>query len=886
MNSSGLYNRGESPFEIDDSKLLDDAISTVIGNPEIKSTIAELQNPIDLAAKVKEHRRNILHNIADPLNRARTLGDRLNEELITSDEFLTNLVSASAGLRSAQRAIRDALSGSAGRTTQPYEVLLANAREYRATAESVLASGVERHFKAVLRAVTPPSAASASEDFRADLEIELAGLKEVRHQIDEMARRRFAQLVPPARSQLGFRALEGQWEAAVHELSQTIELTVQSFVLTDLNSELAQQYNTRMRVRSAEGLRERLTREKVVRTPAYDQLDVMMRQRQGGSFGISGPRGVGKTTLIEFFTKLDGVRDKDGPEEKQALGAQVSAPVQYDREEFVLHLHATLCRKIIGSDGDRALDAPNSEESRIRIPLVAHIGMTFVGSVFLVAATALLVHAFAVPPVPTDLQVWGGVSASAVAAGLLGYLMAVTFALLIDVVAQPRASSVEFAAWQGPSVRRLYLASRLFLPVAAAGAALFVLAPSWDGTWTFLLGAVTGAAGLSVLSVTAGPLVLRRSLSESSVGLLLSHAACSASLVEAAVDELRRIRYQQSFSSERSMAGRVGGNRRFPLAMEAGVKQGTAWAERRRTYPEIVTDFLNFLVRVVQECHVVIAIDELDKIKDGDSAQDFLNDIKGIFEAPGCFFLVSVSEDAAGNFERRGAPFRDVFDSAFDDMVTMDRLGLADARKILYGLLLGWTEPFIGLCYVLSGGLPRDLHRSARGVIGDVFREHGNGKPEIELENAMLDLLRRECGGRLRAVRKSVTSDSLDAAGLGLLDVLDGIEPDERTTAAHFSRWHDELHRWTSARSATPDTAQQPRAVRLGRELEAFMYFTSTVCDFFATDRISTRMREARNAVPGRKCLDRLASARHAISLDPGASLCQTKSFREAWGLD
>jgi hypothetical protein len=74
---------------------------------------------------------------------------------------------------------------------------------------------------------------------------------------------------------------------------------------------------------------------------------------------------------------------------------------------------------------------------------------------------------------------------------------------------------------------------------------------------------------------------------------------------------------------------------------------------------------------------VIIAVDELDKIDAADLAQRFINEIKGIFGAPGTQFLVAVSEDALAAFERRG-------------------LQVARLRK-----------PFKWLVHCMSGGLPR-----------------------------------------------------------------------------------------------------------------------------------------------------------------------------------
>ena len=91
-------------------------------------------------------------------------------------------------------------------------------------------------------------------------------------------------------------------------------------------------------------------------------------------------------------------------------------------------------------------------------------------------------------------------------------------------------------------------------------------------------------------------------------------------------------------------------------------------AEQPVTLPELVDTFRGYSARVAswqqsahgREGRVVIGIDEVDKIRDSDRAEAFLNDIKAIFGVPGCLYLVSLSEDAmpASPVARRrsGAP--------------------------------------------------------------------------------------------------------------------------------------------------------------------------------------------------------------------------------------
>lgn len=135
------------------------------------------------------------------------------------------------------------------------------------------------------------------------------------------------------------------------------------------------------------------------------------------------------------------------------------------------------------------------------------------------------------------------------------------------------------------------------------------------------------------------------------------------------------------------------------------------------TLPEIVTAIRHFLSLAAISGRVVIGIDELDKMESEESAMGFLNDIKGIFGVPNCFFLISISEDAMSAFERRGLPFRDAFDSSLDEVVRLPGLTFEEAERLLNRRVLEVPVPFKQLLFAFSGGLARDLIRGARTLV-------------------------------------------------------------------------------------------------------------------------------------------------------------------------
>jgi hypothetical protein len=264
-----------------------------------------------------------------------------------------------------------------------------------------------------------------------------------------------------------------------------------------------------------------------------------------------------------------------------------------------------------------------------------------------------------------------------------------------------------------------------------------------------------------------------------------------------------------------------------------------------------------------------------------------------------------VSEDAAAGFERRGAPFRDVFDSSFDDVISLRPLDLISARKILHGLLLGWTEPFIGLCFVLSGGLPRDLWRVAHELVAQ-----RGADDEIEIGSAALALCRREGEARLRAVRHELTRDSLDPQKEELLQFIADLSFTD-ATASDMLHWQLQLRNWgtrppvaavgqdrtisaedgPTLRDGSPVPVMPPRAMpaaRLALETAAYLLFGASVLQFFMPELIADRLTSAAadaDAKSARAALAALASSRQSLALNPAGSLALTERVRNEWNL-
>lgn len=149
---------------------------------------------------------------------------------------------------------------------------------------------------------------------------------------------------------------------------------------------------------------------------------------------------------------------------------------------------------------------------------------------------------------------------------------------------------------------------------------------------------------------------------------------------------------------------------------------------------------------------IVVGIDELDKIGSDEEAMAFLNAIKILFPIDGCSFITSVSENVWVRFEQRGLPFRDVFDSAFDEVVHVTVLTPRESRDLLRSREPRLTDVQCLFCYTLSGGVPRDLLRIARRLVqvASTLR----GRQLVEVINKALN---EDLDGKFQSTRARIS---------------------------------------------------------------------------------------------------------------------------------
>ncbi|RSN24675.1 hypothetical protein DMC61_31235 [Amycolatopsis sp. WAC 04169] len=417
----------------------------------------------------------------------------------------------------------------------------------------------------------------------------------------------------------------------------------------------------------------------LVRTAAVKRLRRIVDRADSVAVALAGHRGTGKTTSIRSLEQgLLSRSDRAAP-----LVVVASAPAAYEARDFVLHLHALLCKAVLAkiSKGSRTVSG------RLRRRRMLERSLR--------KASAFLVF-------------WG-VAASAVWLLWGGAPWQDLWTLAVDVV-NGRVTPQQ--VWTGQSTAKLF---------ALGAVSLFLL--------RLVFGVV--AAGAAVVRLV---IARRRDI----------RLAGFRRLTE---QQLDRIRFLQTYTTGWS------GKLSMPLKGEAGRTWSTQRAEQQLTHPEVVDKFREFAEEAARRLdaeriagRVVIAIDELDKIGEPDKAHQFINDVKGVFDVPGCLFFVSVSDDAVLGFEQRGLGVRDAFDSAFSEMVRLEPFTLDESRLWIALRLRGISEQFCYLAHCLSGGLPRDLKRCATEMV-----DLANEVYQPSLEVVARSLVTAELAGKARA---------------------------------------------------------------------------------------------------------------------------------------
>jgi len=328
--------------------------------------------------------------------------------------------------------------------------------------------------------------------------------------------------------------------------------------------------------------------------------------------------------------------------------------------------------------------------------------------------------------------------------------------------------------------------------------------------------------------------------------------------------DLARIRYQTTVMSGWTSTLKMSPPKWLPFGVDAGVSGSTSEADLPLGVPDIVEGIKTLLP---SRGPALVVIDELDKIESAEKARDFLNEIKGILDAEDCYFLLSMSEDAISSFERRGLPFRDVFDSAFDEVVRMPYLNASDSVALLGRRLNDVPLQYCALAYCQSAGLPRDLLRAAGRMLSLPAEAPS-------LAAVTRQIVHRDLRGKTEAVTAVIKLIALEPDVSGVLKILqhlDTCDTSGRRRCILDPAWLDGTsHLSPVLQTATDDLPQRRELLRLTVELLGYAYYCRTLLELFRTDadpEVDALM-TAVNDDDG-QILDRLAQVQQTFMVNP-----------------
>jgi hypothetical protein len=236
-------------------------------------------------------------------------------------------------------------------------------------------------------------------------------------------------------------------------------------------------------------------------------------------------------------------------------------------------------------------------------------------------------------------------------------------------------------------------------------------------------------------------------------------------------------------------------------------------------------------------------------------------------------------------FERRGLPFRDVFDSSFDEVVRVHPLDLASAHVVLARRVARYPKPFAALCHCLAGGLARDVIRAARAtvVLRRAQRRDDPSATGLTLRGACEALLRHEIASKCDAVAVAAVPLGGSRDIVRLHRWLEQVRRSEITPRVLLARRLDGVA--TGRADGTDDQASPAGdARRLELELAGFLYHAATLLDFVIRHPAPTALLDE-NPTGDRCVADELARARLAFSLTPEVAWYLLTQFRVAHGL-
>jgi KAP-like P-loop domain-containing protein len=626
------------------------------------------------------------------------------------------------------------------------------------------------------------------------------------------------------------------------------------------------------------GLSEVFNSANEIATEAQRELEFMLNTMPGGSIGIAGPRGSGKSTLLKSACADLPNNLKD----RGVITLLTTSPVEYQGRDFILHLFSSMCRKVLHVTTKKKKTTQSGwvDVSELRLPKP--------------------------PSIVESLQQFAPF-AFYLGAGLIGLSILLGLVLMNAPAPAENDPSKTTATQQStPQVSPTPAASPTPTPPAVVR---FMHTLELKPGVFFISGFVL-LLFFAVLrfykEITNRSNRKDAADSEALIQELGLKPEVAGRLFHASEDArkwIADIKFQQSYTSGWS------GNIQLPIGLAGGANTAVSLAERQLSLPDITTGFSSFLTGLTgldENFKVIIGIDELDKLESDEAAQRFLNEIKAIFGIENVFYLISVSENAMSNFERRGVPFRDVFDSSFDNIIYVPYLKLEQAKRLIARRVIGMPPPFVHLCYCISGGLARDLVRACRNLMQHSSKAYERGEDmDSNLENLSKILISSDLSLKLQAltvVAKRLTptdqlgafldkvhslqgklesSSDLLAAYVDLLKASKSIAPKENGSSGvnGLVEVYGKLKQRLSGDA--PNTVDRKTIASLHEELASYVYYCVTVLEFFSDVLDQKKLERGEQD----KIFDRLAQARQYLAINPSITRSMLDKFREEFRL-
>jgi hypothetical protein len=405
-----------------------------------------------------------------------------------------------------------------------------------------------------------------------------------------------------------------------------------------------------------------------VDTRNADRLARLISHMEGGSIGLFGPRGVGKSTLLTSVARRNDLQiDMPASPNMRAVDFLAALLVGVTSE-----VEASIVAERETGVAKSAKEFKRRRRSQIKKGRRA-------------VAIALHVAVFGLQVALVGVAVWAiGIS---VDQRFDTNLVNSSWSFLGSI--DGSVSSAASAVVDGDHVKKVFPVHAWVIAVPIAFALLYV------SLWRFNI-------GIWELGSDRSDAKLLRSRSRALRARLLA---------------------ERSSTSGRSLGFSLRG-------LGLGANNSESLRDREINLASLTSDARSYLADLSsflksREGRLLICIDELDRMETSDEIAAFLNDLKGIFAIRNCFFLMTIASGAGVSHELRGEQGAGAIDSAFDEILELDVMTRDEAGELLARMALGFTPPFISLCYVLAGGLPREIQRVGREMldVNDAWRE-------------------------------------------------------------------------------------------------------------------------------------------------------------------